>query len=157
MSIESGLWKFLVFIDDTPECKAAVRLAALRAAKIGGTVTMMYIIPPADFQHWVAVRDLMEHEAREAAEEILQGFSQDVEALAAIHPETVIRMGDPKKVIVEYLKEDPDIHMIVLAAAVGEDPGPLTQAFREDLLAKVHRPVVVVPGNMTEEEIDEIV
>jgi hypothetical protein len=38
---------------------------------------------------------------------------------------------------------------------VDGDPGPLIKSFREVLLNELHMPVLVVPGNMTDEEIDK--
>ncbi|WP_321393340.1 universal stress protein [Emcibacter sp.] len=150
-------WKFLVVADDTPEFKKVLRLASLRASKVGGSLVMLYIIPPADFQHWVSVRELMEEEARQQAEEMLTGFAREVEALSGMTPEIVIRSGEPREVIAEYISEDQDVHLLVLGAEVDGDPGPLIRIFREELLGVCHMPVLVVPGNMTEEEIDKFV
>ncbi|MFC7049753.1 universal stress protein [Emcibacter nanhaiensis] len=157
MALTDRKWKFLVIADDTPEFKKVLRLAALRASKVGGSVVMLHIIPPADFQHWVSVRELMEEEARQEAEGMMNGFARDVEVLSGMTPELVIRSGDPKDVIVDYIREDMDVHLLVLGADVGGDPGPLIRIFREELLDVCHMPVLVVPGNMTDEEIDKFV
>src|SRR6266581_1527619 len=47
--------KFLVIIDQTPECRVALRFAARRAQHTGGIVTLLYVVPPADFQQWAGV------------------------------------------------------------------------------------------------------
>ena len=150
-------WKFLVIADDTPEFKKVLRLAALRASRVGGSLVMLHIIPPADFQHWVSVRELMEEEARQEAEEMMNGFARQAEALSGMTPELVVRSGEPREVIAEYIREDQDVHLLVLGADVGGDPGPLIRIFREELLGVCHMPVLVVPGNMTDEEIDKFV
>ncbi|WP_417317293.1 universal stress protein [Emcibacter sp.] len=157
MSQPDRKWKFLVIADDTPEFKKVLRLAALRAGKVGGSMVMLHIIPPADFQHWVSVRELMEEEARQEAREMLNGFVHEVETLSGMTPEIVIRPGEPREVIAEYIQEDQDVHLLVLGAAVDGDPGPLIRIFREELLGVCHMPVMVVPGNMTDEEIDKFV
>jgi nucleotide-binding universal stress UspA family protein len=58
-------------------------------------------------------------------------------------------------VISEIVAEDHDIHLLVLGAEVEGDPGPLMGSFREVLLNVLHMPVLVVPSNMTDEEIDK--
>ncbi|WP_138380459.1 universal stress protein [Luteithermobacter gelatinilyticus] len=150
-------WKFLVIADNTPEFRKVLRLASLRAAKVGGSMVMLHIIQPQDFQHWVSVKELMEEEARQEAEEMLQEFVREAEALSGMTPEIVIRTGDFREVIVDYIREDQDVHLLVLGANVDGDPGPIVRAFREELLKVLHMPVLVVPGNMTDEEIDKFV
>ncbi|MEJ6640449.1 MAG: universal stress protein, partial [Octadecabacter sp.] len=41
--------KFLVILDDSRECLNAMRFAAMRAAKTGGGVEVLSIIPPDEF------------------------------------------------------------------------------------------------------------
>ena len=64
--------KFLVIVDKTPECRVALRFAARRAQRTGGIVTLLYIVPPADFQQWAGVERKMREEAREmGADEVV--------------------------------------------------------------------------------------
>ena len=51
--------KFLVILDDSRECLNAMRFAAMRAAKSGGGVAVLSIIPPDDFNHWIGVGEVM--------------------------------------------------------------------------------------------------
>ena len=67
------LRKFMIVVDDTPECTNALRFAARRAAKTGGGVVMLYVIRPEEFQHWIGVAEVMRAEAREAAEDYRKG------------------------------------------------------------------------------------
>ena len=69
--------KFLVVLDDSKECLNAMRFAAMRAAKTGGGVEVLSIIPPEEFNHWIGVGDLMRAEAKERIEvhfEVFGGF-----------------------------------------------------------------------------------
>ena len=45
--------KFLVVLDDSTECLNAMRFAALRAARTGGGVAVLSVIPPDEFNHWI--------------------------------------------------------------------------------------------------------
>ena len=51
--------KFLVILDDSRECLNAMRFAAMRAAKTGGGVEILAVIPPEEFNHWIGVSDIM--------------------------------------------------------------------------------------------------
>ena len=52
--------KFLVVIDDSPECDRAVYYASRRAARIGGGVVMLNVIETTDRnQQWLGVADIM--------------------------------------------------------------------------------------------------
>ena len=155
MSDQDNKWKFLIIADDTAEFAKVLRLASKRAEKVGGSILLLHIIPPADFQHWTSVKDIMEEEAMEEAVELVESHANEIKRISGLDAETVIRKGKPEEVISEIIAEDHDIHLLVLGADVDGDPGPLIRSFREVLLNVLHMPVLVVPGNMTEEEIDK--
>ena len=50
--------KFLAVVDDTPECNKAIHYAARRVAAIDADLVLVYVIEPADFQHWLGVEDV---------------------------------------------------------------------------------------------------
>ncbi len=148
--------KFLVVVDDTPECLNAMRFAARRAAKTGGRVMMLTVIEPEEFQHWIGVAEVMRAEAREAAEERLSALADELHALTGVAPELQIREGKKVEEVLEQIEEDPDIGVLVLGAGEGDGPGPLVSALVSKMGAKMNVPVTVVPGAMTEERIDEV-
>ncbi|MEN8196983.1 MAG: universal stress protein, partial [Pseudomonadota bacterium] len=69
---------FLVVIDDSEEMQVALHFASRRAMRTGGRVALLYVQQPAEFQHWMAVGDLMREEAREEAEGLMQKLSAEV-------------------------------------------------------------------------------
>ena len=71
--------KFLVILDDSRECLNAMRFAAMRAAKTGGGVEVLAIIPPEEFNHWIGVGDIMRAEARERIEALHSLLAADLE------------------------------------------------------------------------------
>ena len=146
--------KFLVVVDETPECINALRFAAQRAAKTGGGVQMMFVIQPDEFQHWIGVAEVMREEAREAAEARFQELAGRVQDSTGITPEFVIREGVTADEVLAQIKDDPEIGLLVLGAGTGsEGPGPLVTAMAGRLAGKMPVPVTVVPGAMTREEI----
>lgn len=148
--------KFLVVVDDTPECVQALRFAARRAAKTGGRVTLLAIIEPEEFQHWIGVAEVMRAEARSAAEERLNALADELHALTGVAPELQIREGKRVDEVLGQIADDPDIGVLVLGAGEGDGPGPLVSAMVSKMGAKMPVPITVVPGGLSLEKIDEI-
>jgi nucleotide-binding universal stress UspA family protein len=148
--------KFLVLIDDTPECDRAVTFAAHRVKRTGGTVVLLSVIETADFQQFLGVEEVMRAEAREQAERLIDArISRIADLGGAIRTETVIREGDPITAIEQVIAEDPGIAILVLAAKAGkEGPGALITGFASRT-GQGALPVLVtiVPSSMTDEQI----
>ena len=147
--------KCLVIVDDTAEWDRAVYYASRWAMRVGGGVVMLRVIETEDQnQQWLGVADIMRAEAHEAANEALDRASGRANGIAAITPERVIREGDPGEQILDVIDQDPDISMLVLAANPGaEGPGPIISTMAKTV-GEFPIPLVIVPGALTDEEID---
>lgn len=148
--------KFLVVVDDTPECMNAMRFAARRAQKTGGGVVMLYVIAPDEFQHWMGVAELMRQEARDAAEDRLGELATELQALCGVTPELSIREGNRAEEVLALIEDDPEIGILVLGAGEGESPGPLVSTLVAKMGGRMPIPVTVVPGAMSLERIDAV-
>lgn len=146
---------FLCVVDESSELHQALRFACHRARKTGGRVALLYAIEPADFQHWMAVRNLMEEERREQAEELLQVVSSVVQKLSGTTPVVYIREGPLKDELMKLIADEPDVSVLVLAAAIGEDPGQVISHVMKNI-GKLRVPVTIVPGNLTDDQIDAL-
>ncbi len=148
--------KFLVVVDETPECMNAMRFAARRAAKTGGGVIMLYVIAPDDFQHWMGVAELMRQEARDNAEARLSELSTEVHDLSGVTPEFAIREGNRAEEVLALIEENLEIGVLVLGAGEGDNPGPLVSQLVARMGGRMPIPVTVVPGAMSLERIDAV-
>lgn len=152
--------KFLVIADDSPEFGAALHYACRRARTTGGTVALLRVLEPAEFEHWSGVRDEMQRQLRQEAEAILQRAAEQVMQDLGRSPEFLImEHGDTKSAIRAAVAADPDIKILVLAAAAGgRGPGPLVSSMAKDGVSWGARkiPVTVVPGDLTREEIADL-
>ncbi|MGZ8996702.1 MAG: universal stress protein [Rhodospirillales bacterium] len=147
---------FLCVVDEGSELHQALRFACHRARKTGGRVALLYAIEPAEFQHWMAVRNLMEAERREQAEELLQVVSAVVQKLSGTTPVVYIREGPLKDELMQLIAEEPDISVLVLAAAAGtDDPGQVISHIMKNI-GRLRVPVTIVPGNLTDDQIDAL-
>jgi nucleotide-binding universal stress UspA family protein len=146
--------KFLVVVDETAECDRAIVYAAKRAERTGGVATLLYVIAPGDFQHWIGVEDIMRAEAREEADACLARAADRVRAVARTTPELVVREGNRSDEILQLIEEDADIAILVLAAGSGsEGPGPLVTAIAGKGAGSFPIPVTIVPGTLDDESI----
>jgi nucleotide-binding universal stress UspA family protein len=149
---------FLCVVDESEELTRALRFACRRANNTGGRVALIYAIEPSEFQHWMAVGDLMQKEQREKAEEMVQVVASVVKTRTGKMPIIYIREG---KIVEELIKliDDPEagISLLVLGAATGpEGPGPMVSTLIQKMAGRLHVPVTVVPGNMADEDLDAI-
>ncbi len=147
--------KFLVIADNSPECRVALRFAARRASHTGGHVTILRVIVPGDFQHWMAVEARMREEAFEEAENLVHELAGEVNAATGCIPEVIIREGKTREEIVKLIDDDRDIAVLVLGSATNkEGPGPLVSLLAKDATGAFPIPVTIVPGTLTDEAID---
>ncbi|UGV24273.1 universal stress protein [Rhodopseudomonas boonkerdii] len=155
-SYESGHKpKCLVVVDDSEEWDRAVYYASRWAVRVGGGVVMLRVIETEDRnQQWLGVAEVMRAEAEEGANAALDRASGRANGLAAITPERVIREGEPTAQILDVIDKDVDISMLVLAASAGaEGPGPIVTMISK-MVGTFPVPVVVVPGSLTDLDID---
>ena len=146
--------KFLVVIDDTPECDRAVAYGAQRVMHTGGGLVMLYVIAPSDFQHWLGVENIMRAEANDIAEEALRKHTERAMETCGIAAETIIREGTRAEVILDLIEEDEDIAILVLAAGIdSEGPGPLVSLFAGSGSSTFPIPVTIVPGTLSDDDI----
>ena len=148
--------KFLVILDDSRECLNAMRFAAMRAARSGGTVTILSIIPPEEFQHWIGVGDLMRAETRERIETHYEVFATWMRTRKGIHPDLVIREGSAVQEILGLIREDPEIGVLVLGAGTDPGgPGPLVSSLGKSS-GTLPIPITIVPGQLTKEQLESV-
>lgn len=149
---------FLLVVDATLELSAALRFSCRRAVHTNGTVALFSAVEPADFHHFSSIGDLMATEARSEAEKLLQRVAADVQRQTGKMPSLYLREGDIKEQLLEVINdEDAAISVCVLGASVGEDgPGPLVSALSGQLAGQIAIPVTIVPGKLTNEEIDAL-
>ena len=157
-SYESGHSpKFLVVIDDTPECDRAVYFASRRALRTGASVIMLRVIETQDRnQQWLGVADIMRAEAHEEANSVLDRHAARISSITGVMPDRIIREGDKADEMLKLIDEDEDIAALILAAGTGKDgPGPLVSSLAKTA-GDFPIPVAVVPGHLSDEDLDTL-
>ena len=147
--------KFLVVVDKSPECKVAIRFATRRAQNTGGRVTLLCVAQLPEMQQWRGVEEIMKDEAHAEAESLVYDAAKVVNELSGIVSELVIAEGRASDCLLDLLKQDREISILVLAAGTAKDgPGPLVATVGTSSNYPI--PVTIVPGSLTDSDIDEL-
>ena len=148
---------FLCVVDSSAEMHVALRFACRRAKRTGGSVALLYVMEPADFQHWMSVEEKMREERRAEAERVLQELSAEASDIAGSVPALYVREGSPADALVKIIEEEPRISVLVLGAGTDKKgPGPLVSSLAGKMSGRFPIPITVVPGNLSDEQIDAL-
>jgi hypothetical protein len=99
----------------------------------------------------------MQEEARQQAEQTLQAHAASVQAATGKMPVLYVREGPAREELLALIEENPSISLLVLGMASGrEGPGPLVTYLVSQLGGQMRLPVTLVPGELTEAEIDAV-
>jgi nucleotide-binding universal stress UspA family protein len=151
--------KFLLVVDDSQEVESALYYAASRVLRSSGTLVMLYVIEPVDYQHWMGVQQMHLDEETNKAKALFRLFKRKLNlagfAQVEAEVEEVIRQGKASEEIVKLIAEDEDIAILVLGAAADvQGPGPLVSSLAAGSAAGGFPvPITVVPGNLSLDDI----
>jgi nucleotide-binding universal stress UspA family protein len=147
---------YLAVIDETPEARVALRFAARRAAKTGGAVLVLALVPQAEFMAWESVQAAMEEEERLRVEAMVTEAAGTLLAETGLKPSILISQEEPIAAVRALLREEPEVAALVLGAAPGgSGPGPLVDHFAGSA-AGLPCPVMIIPGGLTDEALDRL-
>lgn len=157
-SFESGhRRKFLLVVDESQEVESALYYAASRVQRSNGSLAMLYVIEPGEYQHWAGVRQVQLEEETTKAKALFRLFRRklNLAGFDEIEVEDVIREGKTADEIVRLIGEDEDIAILVLGASLdAKGPGPLVSSLAAGKAAGGFPvPVTVVPGKLSLEDI----
>ncbi|WP_260582846.1 universal stress protein [Sphingopyxis sp. PET50] len=147
---------YLVVIDDSPEASLALRFAARRAARTGGGVAVLAIIPPQDFVAFGGVQATIEAEAREHAEMLAAAAADTIAQECSVTPQILVKSGKPAEVVCDVIRDNDEIAALVLATAASGAPGPLVAHFTGQDAGTLPCPVMLVPGGIDIARLDAL-
>ena len=149
--------KFLIVIDESEELEKAIYFAANRAIHTEGELSLLYIVDPAVNAQWSRIENLIEQEATSEAKKLCREWSQKIKSRFGIESEVIIKLGDRSEELLKLVEEDKNIRFLVLASSANnEEPGPLIKALTGKKIKNLFIPMVIIPGSLSEKEIDLI-
>jgi len=146
---------YLVIVDETPEAARALRFAARRALRTGAQVHLLVLIPRGDFVAFGSIQATIEEEARDRAEMLASLAAGSLASQSGLMPTIAVRSGDGPEAVRVYLRDHPEVSALVIGAAAGASPGPLTIHFAAQA-GTLQCVLMIVPGGADEARIDAV-
>ena len=149
--------KFLAVSDETEECISAMLFAGMRAKAVGAGVVVLRCARVPGLGGWVGLDKDISQDAIDSARLKAVQHADIIESRVGIKAEIVISEDEPVDAIRALVKKDTAIKTLILAAAPGWRPGPLVSRLAKGKPVS-NRPiaVTVIPGNLTDEQLQEI-
>lgn len=154
MGAEQPRRTYLVVVDDSDEARIALRFAGRRASKTGGRVEVLGIVEPHDFVQFGGVQAAMDEERRLRIQGVVSAAIGEILDESGV--EVVLRDGDPVKTVREYLEGRDEVAALVLGAAASGNPGVLVANFTGADAGKLPCPVMIIPGSLSEERLEQL-
>lgn len=146
---------YLVIMDETEEASQALRFAARRAARTGGTVHLLAVVPRQPFVAFGSIQATIEDEARSRAEALVTAAAGSLLSEGGKAPVISVGSGDGVQVIREHLAAHPEVSALVLGAAGSGAPGPLVTHFAA-IAGQLPCPLYVIPGGLDEAALERL-
>ena len=147
---------YLVVVDDSAESRVALRFAARRASKTGGRVEVLGIVEPQDFVQFGGVQTAIEEEQRLRIEGVVSASVGEILDESGLEANIIIRQGEAVRTVREYLGGREDVAALVLGAAPAGNPGPLVANFCGTDSGKLPCPVMLIPGSLSDERLEQL-
>jgi len=146
--------KFLVCVDQHEESVAALKFACLKAFTRGAVVDIVHILPPADFQTLGMIADRMNEERRAEGEILLKRLSSEAVEHYGITPGLILREGSTGDELLKLISEMADVSVLIVGTAHHmKGRGKLAAWLAQQLGQKLFIPLLMVPGNLTDDQI----
>jgi nucleotide-binding universal stress UspA family protein len=156
MATDAPKRTYLVAIDDSAEARVALRFAARRASKTNGRVEVLAVVQPQDFVQWGGVQATIEEEQRLRIEGVVSGAIGELLDETGIEPTIIVQQGEPVKTVRDYIGQRQEVAALVLGASPSGDPGLMVAAFAGYDAGKLPCPVMIIPGGLSDERLEQL-
>lgn len=149
----------LVIADGSKEMNVALQYACARSKKTNRKIMIATFIEPVGVLTTQGVTEIMKNESREEAEKTIKEASKFVKEKTGTIPVVHIREGEVITELKALIEEEENINVLVLAANVDDkekNPGPIINSLVNKEFSNFRIPVMIVPGNFSQEHISLI-
>ena len=147
---------YLVVVDDSAEARVALRFAARRAAKTNGRIEVLGVVEPQDFVQFGGVQAAIEEEQKLRIEGVVSAAIGEILDESGIEAKIIVAHGEAVKTVRDYVGGRPDVAALVLGAAPSGNPGPLVANFCGNDAGALPCPVMLIPGSMSDERLEQL-
>ena len=147
---------YVVVIDDSAEARVALRFAARRAAKTNGRIEVLGIVEPQDFVQFGGVQAAIEEEQRLRIEGVVSSAVGELLDESGVEAKIIVQQGEPVRAVRDYIGTREEVAALVLGAAPAGNPGPLVAGFTGNDAGKLPVPVMLIPGSLSDERLEQL-
>jgi hypothetical protein len=150
--------KFLAISDETEECISALVFAGMRAKAVGAGLVILRCARVPGGGGWIGLDRDINQDAIDAARLKAVQHADQVEARTGVKAELIVSDDEAVDAIRKLVDGDQTIKVLILAAGSGRwGPGPLVSRLAKGKpLAARPIAVTVIPGDLTDKQLDEI-
>jgi uncharacterized membrane protein YqiK len=151
--------KYLVCVDGREESLVGLKLACMKAGARNGSVDMLHVVAPADFQTLGAIAERMREERYNEGRTLLEKLAAHAQATYGILPNAILREGPTGDEIVAAAMSNADVITVVLGIAANQNNtrGKVAAWLASQLGSKLFIPLLLVPGNLTDEQLQNLI
>lgn len=145
---------YLVCINKEEYSITALKFACEKAKKNNGSLIMLHIIEPINYQSLGTVEEKMRQEKRTEAENLLQELCEMTVEKYHITPVVIFKEGRIEEEIIKVIEEDNTISMLIVGSATESSPkSKILPPLVSEMGKKIFLPMLIVPGNLTDHQI----
>ena len=143
---------YLVCVSDEKHSEAALRFTCNLAKQNKGTVTLLHIIEPSDFQSLGAIADKIRTKQHDESQELLSVVAEKVKKKHSVMPAIIVREGLIEDEIIKVVQEDKSITMLIAEASPSNSKTSKTiPSLVASVGNKLSVPVLIVPSSYKEQ------
>ena len=148
---------YLVVVDDSAEARVALRFAARRAGKTDGRIEVLGIVEPQDFVQFGGVQAAMEEEQRLRIEGVVSSAIGEILDESGIEAENHHSpgRGGAERCATMSRAATKSRHWCSARRQAGS-PGPLVVNFTGADAGLLPCPVMIIPGSMDDERLEQL-
>lgn len=144
----------MVCVSDQQESEIALRFACMRAKRRNHHVCILHVIEPTEFQGLLSITDAIRDEQEEKAQALMSRMADVAAEEGVQNPMLVFHEGLLSESIISTAEENPGINMIMLGLAPDSHRGgKLAATLVEELGVGICIPLMFIPGNLTQQQL----
>ena len=146
---------YLICVNNDNYSEVALHFACSMAKQNDGSVIMLHVIEPADYQTIGSVAEKMREEQIQEAEKLMNKLALKVQKWSQITPVFIVKHGVIESEIISLIEEDRSINMLVVGTAADTSTKSKTlPPLVASLGSKLKIPMLIVPGSLTKKQIE---
>lgn len=150
--------RYLICVNSEKYSEVALHFVSNMAKFNNGTIIIMHVIEPADYQSIGSVADKMREEKLQGAHVLLEKLAAKAKEWFGKKPEVIVKEGLIEGEIISVIKKDQSINMLVVGTASDSSAkSKILPPLVSSLGSKLMIPMIIVPGNLSNKRIGKLV